>query len=204
MPGDPIHQTTFRWVQSIGVEWVVPTEKLTIIEMGFCSWIRFGLIQIIELDKFESGLQTNYENSKMLLNHVKTFRKMRRQVVVDVISRDLGRPVWRHPILVTRLLVAPSLPPKQNGHFLVLIIIFNTLKFLCVMKRSWHKARLLLFTDLNNSNTKLISASENYNGRDIGQNIAFSFSDIGVNFGLVFAKFAMQIHRLIFVWGIAM
>ena len=118
MPGDPIHQNTFRWVQSIGVEWVVPTEKLTIIELGYFSWIRLGIIQIIELDKFESGLQRNAD-SKMLRNHVKTFRKMRRQVVVDVISRDLGRPVWRHPILVTRLLVAPSLPPKQNGHFLV-------------------------------------------------------------------------------------
>ena len=115
MPSDPIHQTTFRWVQSIGVEWVEPTEKLTIIEMGFCSWIRLGLIQIIEIDKLESGLQRNAD-SKMLKNYVKTFRKMRRQVVVDVdvISRDLGRPVWRHPILVTRLLVAPSLPNKMG------------------------------------------------------------------------------------------
>ena len=94
-------------------------------------------------------------------NHVKTFRKMRRQVVVDVISRDLGRPVWRHPILVTRLLVAPSLPPKQNGHFLVHIIIFYTLKFHCVWKGP------------NTRNTKLISASENYSRRDIGQNLLF-------------------------------
>ena len=123
-------------------------------------------------------------------NHVKTFRKMRRQVVVDVdvISRDLGRPVWRHPILVTRLLVAPSLPPKQNGHFLVHITIFNTLKSNCVMKSWWHKARLLLFTDLNISNTKLISASEHYTGRDIGQNFAFSFSYLGVTFDLVFSE----------------
>ena len=100
----------------------------------------------------------------MLRNHVKTFRKMRRQVVVDVdvISRDLGRPVWRHPILVTRLLVAPSLPPKQNGHFLVHIIIFYTL--------CYEKVRVRV---RGPSNTKLISASENYSRRDIGQNLLF-------------------------------
>ena len=93
-------------------------------------------------------------------NHVKTFRKMRRQVVVDVISRDLGRPVWRHPILVTRLLVAPSLPNKMGIFFYISLSLTH-----------WNF--ILLWKGPNTSNTKLISASENYSRRDIGQNLLF-------------------------------
>ena len=101
-------------------------------------------------------------------------------------------------------LAGGTVPPKQNGYFLVHITIFNTLKLHCFMKWSLQKHDL---PHLRNWTLAIWNwyLHQKTSVADIADKKLLSFILLfGSELRFDFTKLPTQFYLLIFVWGIAM